>query len=392
MKKAASLLFLVGAFACIGAGGASGGTVQPVPDFLIPGSTKSSLLPECAALPDPGRRTCYIRGLLSMVEGAGNPARELPRIDRRVHANGGFLEAWCHMFMHEVGRTWARRQGVTLENVYRFVPRSNDAGCSAGFGMGLVMHLGGELVARPRVVLRTCSRLPTRFREYTCVHGSGHALMRGFHGDVKMSVEACETLGARSAPDCAQGAYHDYWISLGGGDGTKRPRNAVTDPRSLCGSSPYPVPCWYRYFLERRPSARVDGSADLRRLCGRLQRLQRSGCLASASLLMATRRDPSDHAATCTELSGHDVMSCLRGVNVPGLAKTEWEQFRLLSTCARLPRATRYGCYVWFGRTLTIVTDGRFGRSGCRRLQTPVARFACAAGARRVDQPLRTFS
>jgi hypothetical protein len=326
------------------------------------------------------------------VEEAGDPARELPRIDRRVHANGGFVEVWCHMFMHEVGRNWARRHGVTLENVYRYVPRSNDPGCSAGFGMGLVMHLGGALVRQPRVVVTTCGRLPTRFRGYTCVHGAGHAFMRGFHGELASAVESCKTLGPRFAPDCAQGAYHDYWISLGGGDGTARPKNAVTDPRALCGGAAYPLPCWYRFFLERRPSASVDGADDLRRLCGALERLQRSGCLAGASLLIATRRDPADHARTCTELSGNDVMSCLRGVNVPALAKAEWEQLRLIRVCASLPRATRYGCYVWFGRTLTIVTDGRFGRSGCARLELPVARSACAAGARLIALPLRTFS
>lgn len=391
MKRAALLLFLAGAFSCAAVGGASASRHAPVPDFFVPGAS-AAFLPECSTLRDPKRRACYVRRLLTLVEKSGDPARELPRIDRRVHAAGGFIEGWCHMFMHEVGRVWARRHGVTLENVYRFVPRSNDAGCSAGFGMGMVMHLGRELVARPRAVLDTCDRLPTRFRQYTCVHGAGHALMRGYHGHLATAVDACETLGALAAPDCAQGAYHDYWVSLGGGDGTTRPRNAVSDPRAVCGASRYPRPCWYRYFLERRPSAHVDGSRDLRRVCGALDRLQRAGCLGGASLLIAGRRDPADHARVCTQLAGSDVLSCLRGVNVPAVAKAEWEQFRLLRTCAPLPRVTRYGCYVWFGRTLAIVTDGAFGASRCRSLQLPSARSACAAGARLVNLPLRTFS
>ena len=126
--------------------------------------------------------------------------------------------------MHAVGRNWARRHGVTFENLNRYVPRSNDPGCSAGFGMGLVMHLGAQLVLNPSRALRSCTRLPTRFREYTCIHGTGHALMRGYHGLLAGAVLACTKLGPRFAPDCAQGAFHDYWISLSGGDGTTAPR------------------------------------------------------------------------------------------------------------------------------------------------------------------------
>ncbi len=44
--------------------------------------------------------------------------------------------------------------------------------------------------------------------------------MRGYHGQLSSAVIACKSLGARFTPDCAQGAFHDYWISLSGGDGT----------------------------------------------------------------------------------------------------------------------------------------------------------------------------
>jgi hypothetical protein len=391
VKQAPSLLFILCILVCATAGGAQAGTGHSfVPDFTVPG-TASSFLPGCASLPDPGRRACYLRGLLADIERSGDPARELPRIDRRVHANGGWVESWCHLLMHEVGRTWADRHHLTMDGLYRYVPRSNDPGCSAGFGMGLVMHLGGELVMHPRVVLQTCNRLPTRFREYTCIHGAGHAFMRGHHGELAEGVLSCEALGPRFAPDCAQGVYHDFWISLSGGDDTTRPRNTDTDPRSVCGASRYPLPCWYRYFLVRRPSARVDGSSDLRRLCRGLETLQRSGCLAGASLLMSGERDPIDHARVCSELTGWDVLSCLRGVNVPAVGKTEWEQLRFLGACASLARVTRYACYVWLGRTLTIATDGRFGQTGCPKLQASAC-SACTAGARLVDLPLRTFS
>ena len=76
---------------------------MPVPDFPI--GSKGTFLRECASLADPKRARCYIRGLLAHVEKAGNPATELPRIDKLVQTSGGPLAANCHIYMHEVGRT-----------------------------------------------------------------------------------------------------------------------------------------------------------------------------------------------------------------------------------------------------------------------------------------------
>jgi hypothetical protein len=362
----------------------------PVPDFPV--ATKGFLLRECASLEAQKRTGCYVRGLLAMVEATNDPARELPRIDGRVRASGGFLAANCHILMHEVGRSWARSHGITLETLYRNVPRSNDPGCSAGFGMGMVMHLGTKLVLEPRAAIPVCAGLPTRFRQYTCVHGSGHAFMRGYHGLLSSAMMACKSLGARYTPDCAQGAFHDYWISLSGGDGTSRPKQADTDPRSVCGSYDYPRPCWYRYFWERRQSARVEDEADLARLCKGVLGLQRAGCIGGASLLLVRVAEPVDHALICGRLSGSDAMNCLRGVNVPALVGDRYAQLRLLRTCTAQPDSTRSACYRWFGRTLNVVTDGRFERSGCPALRTPGARASCVAGARRLGQPLGTFS
>ena len=137
---------------------------MPIPDFPVGGS-KGTYLRECADLKDPKRSSCYVRGLLADVEKSGDPANELPRIDQKVRAGGGFLAGNCHILMHEVGRTWARRHGVTLETMFRYVPKSNDPGCSAGFGMGMVMHLGTQLVLEPRRVIPSCNAAPTRFRE-----------------------------------------------------------------------------------------------------------------------------------------------------------------------------------------------------------------------------------
>jgi hypothetical protein len=372
-------------------GAPPGESRPPVPDFPI--GSKGTFLRECASLADPKRARCYINRLIAHVEKSGDPANELPRIDKIVRTSGGpYLATNCHIFMHEVGRTWARRHDVTLETMFRYVPKSNDPGCSAGFGMGMVMHLGTKLVLEPQSVVSICTKLPTRFREYTCVHGSGHAFMRGYHGQLASSVAACKKLGARFTPDCAQGAFHDYWISLSGGDGTTRPEGAETNPRAVCGSYAYPRPCWYRFFWERRQSAVVADEAAVVRLCKGVGGAQRAGCIGGAALLLSRGLEPVDHARACGRLMGSDALNCLRAVNVPALAGDRYAQIRLLRTCTGQPSSTRSQCYAWFGRTLNVVTNGRFERSGCAQLNIPAARAACTAGARRLGEPLGTFS
>jgi hypothetical protein len=365
----------------------------PVPDAEIAGNT-TGFLSGCASLPEKKMVRCYTRGLLAAVEQSGDPSLGVPRIDGQVHEVGGFLEAACHSLMHEVGRTWAERHGVTVETLFRYVPRSNDPGCSGGFGMGMAMYLDPKLIQEPQSILAACGQLPTRFREYTCVHGAGHAFMRGYHGSLGPSVAACKTLGPDRAPDCSQGAFHDHWISLGGGDGTDAPGAgaAGADPESVCGAYEFKRPCWFRYFWERKADTRVYTADDVLRLCGKLESLDRAGCISGASLSMSRERDPVDHARTCAALEGVDTYNCLRGVNVPALDGKVFEQFRLVNTCADLPTTTRSWCYGWFGRTLSVLTDGAFGRTGCSTIEPAHARVSCRVGASRIDRPLRTFS
>ena len=392
MRRAA-LMVLVASI-CVGfaaLSGSAGAITCPVPDFPIPGTT-DFYLKQCSKLPEARKRACYIRGLLAEVQKTNDPARTLPRIDAEVHRNGGYLESNCHIFMHAVGRTWARRHGVTFENLRNYIPRSNDPGCSAGFGMGLVIYLGVQIVADPDSALKSCTSLPTRFREYTCIHGTGHALMRGYHGQLAGAVLACTKLGPRFAADCAQGAFHDYWISLSGGDGTTRPSEADTDPRSVCGRYAFPRPCWYRYFWERQGDEWVGGVDGLLRLCGKLSGMERAGCMGGASLLLQRELGSVDHALVCARLGATDSVDCVRGVNVPVVAGDKYEQLRLFRTCRKFPQHARHRCYAWFGKTLTVVTDGRFARSGCPNLNVPDVRAACIAGARRANQALVTFS
>jgi hypothetical protein len=385
----AALALAVGVALAVTQAGTS--ATVPVPDAEIAGNT-TGFLSECASLPEKKMVRCYTRGLLTAVEKAGDPSTGVPTIDGRVHEVGGFLEAACHSLMHEVGRLWAERHGVTVESLFKYVPRSNDPGCSGGFGMGMAMYLGPKLIEDPESVLRSCGKLPTRFREYTCVHGSGHAFMRGYHGSLGPSVAACKSLGADRAPDCSQGAFHDYWISLGGGDGTETPDTVDTSPESVCGAYEYKRPCWFRYFWERKASTRVYEAADILRLCGELEALDRAGCVSGASLMVSRERDPVDHARMCQGLELSDTYDCLRGINVPALDGKKFEQLRLVNTCADLPTSTRSWCYAWFGRTLGVLTDGRFKTAGCNRIEPAVARASCRFGATRISLPLRTFS
>jgi hypothetical protein len=354
-------------------------------------SERREYLWQCVAITrDDARFRCYTRLLYERVEASADPARELPRIDEEMRATGGEVAGSCHALMHEIGRRYGRAHRVTLLNLRRYIPRSSDPTCSAGFGMGLVMYLGPELVRTGgRSALAQCARLPTRMREYTCVHGLGHALMRGYHGQLKAAVRACRALG-RNGVDCAQGAFHDYWISLRGADGTTKPTGAAMSPRRLCdGRLTYVRPCWYRYFIEQRTGPLLNTADDIRRVCRGLRPMQRSGCIGGASLAMST--DPFEQTAACVTFSGADAVSCLRGVAVPGVRAQPARQRALINRCSRFGRASA-ACYAWFGRTLSLVTDGRFGKRGCDELRSGSARASCRAGIARVGEPLVTFS
>jgi hypothetical protein len=314
------------------------------------------------------------------VQASRDPARELPRIDRRVDLVGGPVEASCHVLMHEVGREWARAHHLTLSDLQRYVPRSNNPNCSAGFGMGLVMYLGPQIiVSGGKTAAAACARLPTRYRVYTCVHGLGHALLRAYHGDLGQAVRACRALQRTFAPDCAQGVFHDYWISLRGADGTVTPHGALS-PRTLCdGRLTYIRPCWYRYFLEQPIALPIRDARDLRRTCRGLRGLERYGCVSGAALTISS--DPFDQMRVCAQLSGQDASACLRGVPDQALAGKPRRQLRLIRMC-------RTGdCYAWLGRTLAVVTNGSFRCAALTR-----GRQACAAGAARMRDALVTFS
>lgn len=334
---------------------------------------------------------CYVRLLLGDVEASHDPARELPRIDRKAMTAGGVLETSCHVLMHEVGREYARVHRLTLARLQRYVPRSNNPNCSAGFGMGLVMYLGPEILrSGGGAAAQACARLQTRYRAYTCIHGLGHALMRAYHGQLGEAVSACRRLPKVDAPDCAQGAFHDYWISFRGADGTTPLRGANASPRVVCdGRFTYVRPCWYRYFLEQPVVAPIRQPRDLLHLCRGLGSLQRFACISAAALTISS--NPFDQMRICAGLRGRDAQACVRGVPYQALAGEPARQLRLIRACARMTAAARPGCYEWLGRTLAVVTNGAFRARGCVKLE-PRAQQDCVAGARRMSAALVTFS
>jgi hypothetical protein len=321
---------------------------------------------------------CYVRFLLDDINRSGNPATELPRIDARARASS--LTGECHALMHEVGRRYGAEHHITLGRLMDVIPRSDDPTCSAGFGMGLVMYLGSQIIlSGGRSALAQCMRLPTRYRSYTCVHGIGHALMRAYYGNLRRSVESCRKLGAQ-APDCAQGAFHDYWISLRGADGTTLREHGVS-PRFLCNGHLWFVrPCWYRYFVEQDNAPIVDSAASIRHACAGLHELQRYGCVSGAALSIP--ESPLVQTHICSELGAADARACLRGVAVQTFEREPAKQRALFAACVRMPAGAVADCREWFGRTLALVTNGRFS--------CPDA--ACREGAARTAEPLVTFS
>jgi hypothetical protein len=388
------VIFLA-AVLCAGVG-ASGATAGPPPNGILEGdgSGKTTYLSRCSLLrKEQSIWDCYVTRLLADVEKSRDPANELPRIDKKVRAGGGYLLSSCHMMMHEVGRKYARQHDVSLANLQRYLPRSNDPGCSAGFGMGMVLTLGTQIGRLgPDGAIKLCMRAPTRFRSYTCVHTLGHAYMRLYHDQLPFGIRACRALPASQAPDCAQGAYHDYWLSISGRDSTKRQRNATTSARVLCARAiaTFVRPCWYRYFLELTPRNVPTNATGVRALCAGLRGRQRGGCIGAAALI--TSADPFIQIRICARLRGADTVSCLYGMNIQNVATARGSQrVKLIQRCAGLRRSARGACYEWLGTTLSVVTNGRFQHLACPFIAR-TGRNACLAGASRMNQALVTFS
>ena len=83
---------------------------------------------------------------------------------------------------------------------------------------------------------------------------------------------------------------------------------------------------------------------------------------------------------------------CVRGTKVQNLLRYPVATYvGVINGCNRFAGATRKGCFSWLGKTISVVTNGRFRTVGCAKLAR-AARRACVAGARSMNGPLETFS
>ena len=350
----------------------------------------------CRGVPGDEGKECYVRELSAMVRGRDDPRPAVREIASQAWMEGGPFLSWCHGVMHTVGRRYASESGVRLATLMDALPKGNDPACTAGFAHGLVTGVASDIdVSRPAEAASACGEAATRYQRYSCIHGFGHAFMRST-GELPPALDSCRGLGAQ-APDCAQGAYHDYWFAALGVDEARLATEPEKNPRVLCGDQPaeFVRPCWYRAFVESRPEGFVvETPEDLDGLCAGLAGVQRSACITAASVIGPA--DPAEQLVLCSRLrSAADAKSCVRGTKAQNLLEAgEDEHVRLIEGCRRFRGrgGVREACYEWLGRTLAVLTDGKFAGSGCPRLRGATARRSCVAGATRMEDPLVTFS
>jgi hypothetical protein len=337
-------------------------------------------------------RECYQRRLLALVSAGGEPATELPRVDSAVEREGGFLAENCHILMHWVGRNYALDYHVSLGTLQRYLPRTNDPGCSAGFAHGLISALGSSISRLdPRSVAAACARSATRYQAYSCVHGLGHAYMRAYNEELPLALRMCARLPRADVVDCAQGAFHDYWFAATGTDGLFS-RGRQVSARVLCGrqAARFVRACWYRAFMESPPGHALNTPADLAAVCSALRSLQREGCITGVSAIFNSGR-ADRQVAGCALLAPPDRIACTRGVATQDLiAKPLTAKVRLVALCDRFGRQ-RAGCVAWLAKALNVDTDGAFRAAGCPGLALR-DRAPCRAGAASWRGPLETFS
>jgi len=368
----------------------STGVLPPAHEFL------RDRLAACDSTDETAERACYMSTLTRIVGAARDPRPVVDKITAIAWSNTtGFLLPNCHVMMHTVGRSYVRRHHVTLATMMDYLPRSNDPSCPAGFAHGLITGVAPQInLANPRSSARVCSRSATRYERYSCVHGFGHAFMRLTGEQIKPSLTFCLKLGRSWGLDCSGGVFHDYWLAVKGYDNTVSPgARPVTDPRKLCAAQAplFVKQCWYRSFLESRPAGfQTDSAASMDRLCAGLRGAQRDACITAASVIGPP--DPADQLAICAQFRGPDALSCIHGTKVQNLLRYPVATYvGVIRGCERFAGATRIGCYSWLGKTISVVTNGRFRTIGCVKLAA-AARRACVAGARSMNGPLETFS
>jgi hypothetical protein len=332
---------------------------------------------------------CLIEALGAMVEQPDG----VDKVVQTAYQQKGFLLANCHGLMHTVAREYVARHHVTLAKLMDYLPRSNDPACAAGFAHGLVTGVAPQIErAGGASAAAVCGKSSSRVQRYSCIHGFGHAFMRLNKDNLGPSLVMCRALGPSAAPDCAQGAYHDYWFAAKGLDDA--PAQPAVSPRELCATQPreYVRPCWYRAFIESPAKVPpVAAPADIDALCEGLTGLQRQGCVTGA--IMTGPADPREELAICTGVAAKDALSCIRGTKVTNMLAYDPRIYPILiGDCEHFRGAVALGCNRWLGKALGVLTDGKFLSTGCPLLGTAAARRACTEGVKSMDGPLVTFS
>jgi hypothetical protein len=390
---AAGLALAAVAAGCSGSDG-DDGSAAPTTGTQPPSETAT--LAGCREVADgDDARACYATALSALMRDADDPSAVLEEIAVEAYTEpSGRLLGDCHGLMHTVGREYAAAHDVTLESLMTYLPQTNEPGCSAGFAHGLVTGVAPQIdLSDPAASAAVCDETDTRYRRYSCVHGFGHAFMRLVREDLTEALRLCsEALGAE-APDCSQGAFHDYWFAAVGADDTSPPAELIEDPRELCGAQPdeFVRPCWYRAFVDDRPDEPVESAEDILALCEGLEGLQRQACITAAAVVGPP--DPNVQLSICADLAGEEAVSCIRGTKVQNLIASPPEDLvALLRGCDGFPAGTRQACYRWLGKVLSVLTNGEFDGYGCDSAPDAHARRACLQGAGESDEPLVTFS
>lgn len=339
-------------------------------------------------------RACLSNQLFKLVLSSHDSATELPHIDAYVASTGGFVQRNCHILMHAVGRRYGAAVHLTIGRLLDYLPRTNNANCSAGFGHGLLIYLAPQVGAlTPDEAAATCDRATTRYQTYSCVHGFGHAYMRLYAEQLPFALHACRLLGPNDAADCAAGAFHDYWIAVSGLDKTKRPANLITSPRVLCAreAGGFVRGCWYRALLEHPPAKPIQTAANVLRECRGLAGIQHGSCVTAA--VVVSSDDPFTQMNLCSRLRRMEAADCVRGVRAPELGQGPLSrQIKLIRRCADVYHPAQAACYRWLGTALNVITNGTFADDGCRSLSFAATRDGCEAGADAYRGPLETFS
>ena len=232
-----------------------------------------------------------------------------------------------------------------------------------------------------------CGGAGTRYQAYSCVHGFGHAFMR-IYGDRarRRRSRLCRALGPRAAPDCAQGAYHDYWFAVAGSDEASTARRARSATRA-CSAAPsrreFVRPCWYRALVENRPEGLVvDSPRAPRRALLAPRRAPAGGVRHRRGRDRAGRT--RQQLALCAGLAGQrDAVACVRGTKVQNLLGAPTAALRApRRPLRRVRRRARAACYRWLGKAVAVLTDGAFARDGLPAAATARPPAATARRAR----------